>query len=351
MKTGASLTGLLLLAAVVAAPGYGSESLAAGPYTIHVGATSATVVWLRSSPDGERLRAEKLRLSGLEPGKAYDYRVGSAAEGAGRFETAPRSGQPFRFVVYGDTRSRHDVHARTVEAIAKADPDFLVHTGDLVADGADTPQWTTFFATERDLLRRSAFFTAIGNHEKHDPQFHEFFDAERTYYTFAWGDAQIAVLDSDLANAGKDKQAQDAYWNEQLRWLDAELASAASVRFRFVVMHHPLLTAMKRRQAGAERLAGLFPILERRRVAAVFAGHDHNYQRHAKAGVQYVVTGGGGAPLYDLDAPIPGITQKAEKVEHYVVVSLRGKKARLEARALDGRLIEAVELKASKGQR
>jgi predicted MPP superfamily phosphohydrolase len=349
MKPRAALVGLILLAAV-GSPAAAGEGIAAGPYTIHAGATSATVVWLRSSPDGQRLRAEKLSLSGLEPGKVYDYRVGGATEGAGRFKTAPRRGQPFRFVVYGDTRSRHDVHARTVEAIAKTDPDFLVHTGDLVADGADTPQWSIFFATERELLRRSAFFTAIGNHEKSDPQFHEFFDAERTYSTFAWGDAFFAVLDSDLANAAKDKEAQDAYWTEQLRWVDAELAGAVSARFRFVVMHHPLLTAMKRRQAGTERLAGLFPILERRRVAAVFAGHDHNYQRHAKGAVQYVVTGGGGAPLYDTDAPIPGITQKTEKIEHYVMVSVSGKKARLDVRTLDGRLIEAVELKASKGQ-
>ena len=41
----------------------------------------------------------------------------------------------------------------------------------------------------------------------------------------------------------------------------------------------------------------LEPILDRHDVQLVLAGHDHNYQRHEKNGVVYIVTGGGGAPL------------------------------------------------------
>ena len=109
---------------------------------------------------------------------------------------------------------------------------------------------------------------------------------------------------------------------------------------------------MTRRRDSADRLAvGLIPILEKRGVTALFAGHDHSYQRHEKAGIQYIVTAGAGAPLYDIDAPIPGITQKAEKTENFVVVRVEGKQARMEALDLDGRRIDAVTMKAATAKR
>ena len=44
---------------------------------------------------------------------------------------------PFNFVVLGDTRSRHDVHAKIVNRIIQKDPLLIVNTGDLVKDGQD----------------------------------------------------------------------------------------------------------------------------------------------------------------------------------------------------------------------
>jgi hypothetical protein len=76
----------------------------------------------------------------------------------------------------------------------------------------------------------------------------------------------------------------------------------------------------------------------------VFSGHDHAYEHFFQNGVHYIVTGGGGAPLYDVDAPPAGITQKLEKVEHFVNVNVQGKRAAIEALALDGRRIDFVEL-------
>lgn len=82
-------------------------------------------------------------------------------------------------------------------------------------------------------------------------------------------------------------------------------------------------------------------------MAAVFAGHDHNYQHHLKNGVHYIVTGGGGAPLAPAEAPLPGnITLKVESVEHYVPIDVEGNQAHIPAIALDGHVIETIELTA-----
>jgi phosphodiesterase/alkaline phosphatase D-like protein len=53
-------------------------------------------------------------------------------EGRGSFKTAPSGPADFQFVVYGDTRTRHDMHRRVVAAVIKHGiPDFVMHTGDL----------------------------------------------------------------------------------------------------------------------------------------------------------------------------------------------------------------------------
>ena len=90
----------------------------------------------------------------------------------------------------------------------------------------------------------------------------------------------------------------------------------------------------------------LVPMFEKQKVTAVFAGHDHNYQHHLKNGVHYIVTGGGGAPLANVDQPIPGITVLVDKVEHFMPIKVRGDKLTMQAIALDGRLIESIEFTA-----
>ena len=108
-------------------------------------------------------------------------------------------------------------------------------------------------------------------------------------------------------------------------------------------MHHPPFTAVKKRQDDNKNVKDLVPLFEKHKVHAVFNGHDHNYQHHIYNGVHYVVTGGGGAPLYPVDGPMEGITQKVESTENYVAVSVEGAKVHIRAVALDGHIIDTVE--------
>src|SRR6202011_1935800 len=133
---------------------------------------------------------------------------------------------------------------------------------------------------------------------------------------------------------------KEAYWAEQVRWLEDDLAKNQNADFRFVAAHHPPLTAVKRRQGDNKEMTALMPLFEKYKVQAAFFGHDHNYQHHLKNGIHYIITGGGGAPLYDVDVPTPGITQKVESIEHFVQVKVNGGTARVEAFAIDGRLLE-----------
>jgi hypothetical protein len=63
--------------------------------------------------------------------------------------------------------------------------------------------------------------------------------------------------------------------------------------------------------------------------------------------LHYFISGGGGAPLYDVDSPPAAITQKVAKTENFLIVQVDGNKARVEARTPDGEVLDTAELDAA----
>jgi len=332
--------------------------VAGGPYVVNVGPSSATVMWLvesgdtaignppgRSDKTAPVLRPEKLTLTGLIPGNTYSYEAFPGEAGKGSFKTPPAGDAPFEFVVFGDTRTRHDVHRAVIQGILKhAHPDFIMHTGDLVADGNDTSLWPIFFGIEGPLLRKAAFFPALGNHERNSKNYYGYMEA-RAYYSFDWGDAHFTVINSDLGNAAPTKAERAGFWEEQTHWLESDLGGAQRAAFRFVFAHHPPMTAVTFRQGSNPHMTALEPLFEKYRLTAAFFGHDHNYQHYLKSGIHYFITGGGGAPLYDVDSPPAGITKKVASTENFVVVKVDGKTAHIEALKPGGELLDATDLR------
>src|SRR5262245_18766278 len=321
MKKAAILIALITLAGFSEARVQSvSTTLAGGPFVVDVTSQSATIAWLVQSdgvtilpPDGGPVihspvfHVEKTSLTGLKPNTHYDYNLASLGEhGKGSFKTPPFGATgPFTFVVYGDNRTRPEVHQRVISQLLKnATPDFVLQTGDMVANGDDSAQWAEFFSIEKNLLRLASFFPTLGNHERNTRYFGEFFQKRDRYYSFDWGNAHFTVLDSDLLPDSAD-------WNEEVKWLEADLKQHQGTAFRFVAAHHPPMTAVARRQEDNAHMKALISMFEKYHVSAGLFGHDHNYQHYSRQGIHYVTTGGGGAPLYDVDMPPPEqITQK-----------------------------------------
>lgn len=302
----------------------------------------------RSGEDRPRAALRKSFVHRLQPGTKYSYDSLGFPGSEGSFTTAPNGPASFEFVVYGDTRTRHEVHRKVIGAILKyAEPQFVLHTGDLVADGADSAQWPVFFDIERDLLKKAAFFPSLGNHERNNQQYYEFFEVSTPYYSFNWGTSHFIVLNSDIGNVSHSQIARDAFWTEQSRWLEEDLAKSQSADFRFVFAHHPPLTAVARRQGNNPHMTALMPMFEKYKLTAGFFGHDHNYQHYLRNGIHYFITGGGGAPLYDVDKPPEGITKMVVSTEHFLKIKIEAKTARVEAIKTDGQLLETTELTAS----
>lgn len=153
-------------------------------------------------------------------------------------------------------------------------------------------------------------------------------------FSFDRGPVHWTVLDANPYADWTDKALR--------AWLEADLASPAAreASWRLVAMHHPPFSSSKA-HADDQRMRVLSPVFEKAGVAVVFAGHVHNYQRsrplkftlgpppadaregkpfgpsgrvnghwtldtafdgvsHTKPdGIIYVVTGAGGAKLYN----------------------------------------------------
>jgi 3',5'-cyclic AMP phosphodiesterase CpdA len=248
-------------------------------------------------------------LDGLEPSTCYNYRIicGLRQSPDATFCTAPLPGESFSFVIFGDTRSNHDIHAAVARAIHEEGADFYINTGDLVSDGAVEEDWDHFFEAERELLLDTPFFPVVGNHDDDGDRLEiytrlfsppsESSESER-YYSFTYGNARFIVTDNQSISFGRPVDE-----TTQGNWFAGELEAASqdeSIEHIFVVVHDTMYSA-KEERGGDEGFRAWREEMLEKGVDYVFSGHDHYYLRGAADnGLPFLISGGGGAGLYDI---------------------------------------------------
>ena len=108
-------------------------------------------------------------LKDLKPGAVYSYSVEMAGQrtAAKQFKTFGPNQEKVTFIAYGDTRSQPDVHEAIVKNFKKHSPQFILHTGDLVAKGTQYELWgKEFFNPLKSVMDEVPLFAAMGNHEE-----------------------------------------------------------------------------------------------------------------------------------------------------------------------------------------
>jgi len=376
-KERACLPALLALAAFLAAAGPAAAlTISLGPYLQNVTDTGVVVrfrldaaapVEVRYGPTDAYGSVEsapaatefEVALGGLSPGALYHYGVfsgGTRLAGDASFTTAPPPRAPFRLLVFGDTRSDHTAHAQVIAGASGKAPHVSLNTGDLVSDGGEMDGWLTYFEVEAPLLRGVPQFPVIGNHDESDgdaENYRDFFTVPRNsprpgdYYSFTYGNLHGVVLDGHV-NVDPSYLCvlrtgawEDCFNQEQLNWLIADLDAAAAdpdVDHVFVFVHGGPYSS-KAGRTGSKQMRELLPAFAARGVEIVFSGHDHYYERgFSPEGIMYVVTGGGGAPLYEPTAPCaaPHTVIGAESVHHYVIVDVNWLQVTMTVYRVDG---------------
>jgi len=344
--------------------------IAFGPYIQQMTTKSATICWstevskpiLTDQKGKEKTITEyqqhSIQVARLDANTEYSYDVlnDGTEEGKGTFTTYPDKITPFKFVVLGDTRSRHNIHSKIVDMIIEQDPLFVINTGDMVGNGKEISDWEAFFEVNNKLMKNTQYYPVLGNHEKDSPYYFDFFDLPNNerYYSFNVGDALFVILDSEgveisepnyISDENSDKFWKDSfkeYFETQKKWLANLLEINKEAGFVFVFQHQPMYSIKKTRVDDTNKYRKFWgDFFERHNVQVFMNGHDHHYHHAMKNGVHYITTAGGGAGLYDADTPQPE-TVKYNKIEHYVYIDVNTDTAVLNVIDINGNQIDKI---------
>lgn len=159
------------------------------------------------------------------------------------------------------------------------------------------------------------------------------------YYTTTHGPVDLFYLDSSVPGLFGSAAPR------QLEWLDDSLASSTN-QWKVVLLHHPPYSSGRH---GSTPGSGEFlePIIRRRHVDLVLAGHDHHYERTRPIdGTTYVVSGGG---CKTTRVGRSDFTAAAESTLHFLHIDVDGDRLRGRAIRPNGTLVDDFRLRAREG--
>ncbi|HSK10744.1 MAG TPA: metallophosphoesterase [Vicinamibacterales bacterium] len=203
--------------------------------------------------------------------------------------TLPLVPDSVRFAVIGDSgtggRRQYEVAERLAEAHAQFAFTFTIMLGDNLY-GSERPRdyARKFEVPYKPLLDAGVnFYATLGNHDEPAQRMYGPFNmgGER-YYTFTKGPVEFFVLDTTNLDP------------EQVDWLRRQLDESGA-RWKIAYFHHPLYSSGRRHGPATELRAILEPLFVEHGVSAVFAGHEHFYERiRPQKGITYFTAGGSG---------------------------------------------------------
>jgi 3',5'-cyclic AMP phosphodiesterase CpdA len=237
--------------------------------------------------------------------------------------TPRRDGASLRFAVIGDAEPGRFWFWRALfnrdqnafwKQLAKADragADFILQLGDMVSRGVPR-NFRAFFNKLNSAAPRTPYLTVIGNHDRHNPHgvsnsrvYRSLFGG--TNYAFDRGGRRFVVLDN---SAGRITPAQ-------FDWLRSVLSADKPAVVFTHIPPAPLgewTDFAGRKGAGGFRQGAeeFMRLMSEYKIARVYVGHVHGLGVLDRGGVRYVLTGGGGSPLY------PGPVK--DRFHHYLTV-------------------------------
>jgi 3',5'-cyclic AMP phosphodiesterase CpdA len=260
--------------------------------------------------------------------------------------TLPRKVGSLRFAVLGDSgrgdREQYEVAKQMVAFHKEFAYTFVIMLGDNIY-GTDAPaDMAEKFSTPYQPLLAAGvkFYASLGNHDNPNQRFYKAFNmgGER-YYEFKTPATGIAV-----GEAGAQFFALDSnYLNKpQLDWLEKELA-ASKADWKISFFHHPLYSSARTHGSALESRAVLEPLFVKYGLSAVFAGHDHVYERTQPqtGGIVHWVSGAGGS-LRKGDVRVSAMTaKKFDSDYHFMIVEISGDELYFQAISRTGATIDS----------
>jgi hypothetical protein len=208
--------------------------------------------------------------------------------------TLPLKPNSVRFAVMGDMgtgqKPQFELAGKLLEYRQKFTFEFVIMLGDNLYDDDGGGDALGGYASRFELPYKALldagvlFYAALGNHDKPNERFYKPFNMNgQQYYTYKKGNVRFFVLDSNSMDP------------RQLAWLEKELQNSGS-DWKICYFHHPLYSSAAFHGSSTELRRVLEPLLVKYGVQAIFAGHDHVYERVIpQKGIQYFTEGASGS--------------------------------------------------------
>ncbi len=237
--------------------------------------------------------SHKVYVNTLEADTSYTYRVGDAAKNMWSEPctfTTDDGDNSFKFIAITDVQASSDENfaqaSNTLKGALSLAPDaeFIANFGDFVNDNTNE-EWDWYFSNFAFANNNYTLVPAAGNHDGsitdkfNTNVFQNIFaldesdnqSLEGVYYSFDYGNAHIAVLNSN-----------DMYpmSEAQKNWLINDM-KGSDATWKFIFMHRALYSAGKNINKPDTVIMRnvLLPIIDQLDIDMVYAGHDHMYLR------------------------------------------------------------------------
>ncbi|HJR09197.1 MAG TPA: metallophosphoesterase [Pyrinomonadaceae bacterium] len=203
--------------------------------------------------------------------------------------TLPVKDGSVRFMIVGDTGTGAKEQWQLADVMLRyrhAFPfEFALMMGDNLYGGEKPEDFKTKFEDvyKRLLDEHVKFYATLGNHDNSNQRFYENFNMNgEEFYRFKRGNVAFYSLNSNYM----DKR--------QVKWLEDELAKDTS-EWKIAFFHHPPYSSGGKHGSSSGLREIVEPIFLKYGVNAVFAGHEHFYERiKPQKGIYYFISGAGG---------------------------------------------------------
>ena len=251
-------------------------------------------------------------IAGCLPATLQTKKANDVVSYAGLSEIDPTKN---RIILVGDTQStsryefwreKNDRERQLIiKEIARREPAFVVHLGDLTVRGSSKRYWRQFDEFHKGFRdRKIPYFPVLGNHELYGNNkraLQNYFGrfphlAERRWYRLTWKNVAIILVDSNFPILTAEQI------EEQSRWYVSELEKCdtdGAVEYVIVCCHEPPFTnsrAVDPNQMVIRYFADPFVRFQKTRL--FFSGHNHSYERFQRGNKFFIVAGGGGGPRH-----------------------------------------------------
>lgn len=331
------------------------------------------------SDDGVTTYIHTATVTGLEPGTAYEYRVGAGDKRSSwqTFHTA--QGNDFKALIFPDSQSSdYSVWAATAQPAWQRNQDaqFFINMGDLVDNGQDHYQWNAWFDVVNDMIARIPVVPLLGNHETYNKDWkvrmpeaylHLFalpqIDMEKyqnQFYSFDYGDVHFVVLNTqsqELADFEPSLDEDEVAWFKRHGQDEEEMENRPHAQGPASIwLCQPARTSCRRLSPEGQLW---MPLFDQYGVDAVLSAHLHTYRdrghiknfQRDESGPLYLITGVAGNVQY------PGLW-KQHSLDEYVApqpetdnyMSLEASEDSLTFRSFlpDGQLLEEKRISSHK---